>query len=235
MYDKCKLYGSPIIVITAGGKIKEKAEEDDYPILPVPPGFEPRYSAGFMVGYIGAIMASIGHPEFKDRLKECLPSLELYRNYLEIPGSTAHLLAKKYSDCVPVLCTENKYKPVSLRWRAAFNENAKTICFETSLSEFNYFETTPWSSYKGNRMRLIVLTGEDDLSEEGLVKRAVTNIESLGFPFDFVAIGGKTHEERVFRALILGDYLTVYIAEAAGIDPEITPVISELKRRIREN
>jgi len=235
MYDKCKEYESPIIVITAGGKIKEMAQKDGYQILPVPSGFEPRYSAGYMVGYIGAIMASIGHPEFKEKLKDCLPSLENYRNYLEIPGSTAHLLAKKYSDCVPVLCTENKFKPVSLRWRAAFNENAKTICFETSLSEFNYFETTPWASYKGNRMRLIVLTGEDDLFDGGLVKTAVNNIESLGFPFDFIAVGGESHEERLFRALILGDYLTVYIAEAAGIDPEITPVISELKRRIRKN
>ena len=233
MYERCKQYGSPIIAITSGGKLKEMAEKDGYLVLPLPTGFEPRYSAGYMVGYIGAIMASIGHPEFRNRMKECLPSLEQYRNYLEIPGSKAHLLAQKYCDCVPVLCTENKFKPVTLRWRAAFNENAKTICFETSLSEFNYFETTPWASYKGDRMRLIVLAGEDDLADGGLVKRAVQNIESLGFPFDFVAIGGKTHEERLFRALILGDYLTVYIAEAAGIDPEITPVISELKRRIR--
>ena len=233
MYERCKEYGSPIIVITSGGKLKEMGEKDGYTVLSVPSGFEPRYSAGYMIGYLGGIMASIGHPEFRDRMKQCLPSLENFRNYLEIPGSRAHLLAQKYSDCVPVLCTENKFKPVSLRWRAAFNENAKTICFETSHSEFNYFETTPWASYKGKRMRLIVLAGEDDLAGNGLVKRAVKNIESLGFPFDFVAIGGSSHEERLFRALILGDYLTVYIAEAAGIDPEVTPVISELKRRIR--
>ena len=223
------------MVIASGGKLIEMAKMDDYPVLPIPCGFEPRFSAGYTIGYIGAIMAAIGHPEFKKRMKECLPSLENYRNYLEMPGSRAHLLSQKYADCVPVLCTENKFKPVSLRWKAAFNENAKTICFETSLSEFNYFEKTPWASYKGDRMRLIVLAGEDDLADGGLVKRAVQNIESLGFPFDFVAIGGKTHEERLFRALILGDYLTVYIAEAAGIDPEITPVISELKRRIRSN
>ena len=235
MYERCKERNSPIIVITAGGKIKEMAIRDGYPILPVPFGFEPRYSAGFMIGYIGAIMAAIGHPEFKDKMKECLPSLEYYRNYLEMPGSKAYLLSQKYADCVPVLCTENKFKPVSLRWRAAFNENAKTICFETSLSEFSYFEKTPWASYKGNRMRLIILVGENDLEERGLVKTAVNNIQSLGFPFDLVAIGGATHEERLFRALMLGDYLTVYLAETAGIDPEITPVIAELKRRIRAN
>lgn len=233
MYQKAKAAGSHIIVLTSGGKIKPMAEEDGYPVLLVPTGFEPRYSVGYMIGYIAAVFASIGHPEFKDRLKGCMHQLESYRNYLEAPGSIAYLLAQKYRDCVPVICTENKFRAVSLRWKAAFNENAKTICFDTSLSEFNNFEATPWASYKGNRVRLIVLTSENDLVDGGLVKRAIQNIESLGFPFDLVAIGGSTNEEMLFRALILGDYVTVYIAEAAGIDPEVTPVISELKRRIR--
>jgi glucose/mannose-6-phosphate isomerase len=233
MYERVKAAGSPIIVITAGGKIKPMAEADGYPVLLVPTGFEPRYSAGYMIGYIAAIFAKIGYPEFKDRIMACIPSLENYRNYLEAPGSMAQLLAEKYGDCVPVLCTENKFKPVTLRWRAAFNENAKIICFETNLSEFIYAETTPWASYKGKRMRLIVMAGENDLYDGGLVKQAIQNIESLGFPFDLVALAGTSHEERVFRALILGDYLTVNIAEAAGIDPEVTTVISELKRRIR--
>jgi len=235
MYERVKKTGSRIIVLTSGGKIKPIAEKDGFLVLTVPTGFEPRYSVGYMIGYIAAVFAKIGYPEFRDKVAECLPSLENYRNYLEVPGSMAHLLAQKYKDCVPVLCTENKLKPVALRWKAAFNENAKTICFDTSLSEFNYFETTPWASYKGKRMRLIVLTGENDLADGGLVKRAVKNIESLEFPFDLVAIGGTSHEERVFRALILGDYVTVYIAEAAGIDPEVTTVIAELKRRIRED
>ncbi len=233
MYERIKQIGARIVVITAGGKIEAMAKEDGHPVLKVPTGFEPRYSAGYMIGYIAAVLASIGYPEFRNRMVAFLPSLENYRNYLEAPGSLADLLAQKYCDCVPVICCENKFKSVSLRWRAAFNENAKTMCFETSLSEFNAFETTPWASYKGNRMRLIVLCGEDDLASGGLVKRAVQNIESLGFQFDLVAIAGTTHEERLFRALILGDYVTIYIAEAAGIDPEITTVISELKKRIR--
>ena len=233
MYEKVMSKGSTVIVITAGGKIKDIAEKDGIPVLMVPTGFQPRYSAGFMIGYIAAIMASAGYPEFKNRLKNCLGSLEMYRNYLEAPGSLAYLLADKYKGYIPVVCTENKFKAVSLRWKAAFNENAKTICFDTALSEFSYFEANPWSEYKGKKLRLIVLTGENDLSEGGPVKTAVNNIVSLSFPFDLVAIGGTTHEERLFRALILGDYVTVYMAEAAGIDPETTPVITELKKRIR--
>ncbi len=234
MYTKVKTTGSTMVVITSGGKIKEMADRDGIPTLMVPSGFQPRYSAGFMVGYIGAIMSAAGHPEFSERMKGCLRSLEAYRNYLESPGSLAYILADKYKGHVPVVCTENKFKSVSLRWKAAFNENAKTICFDTALSEFSYCEANPWSEYKGKKLRLIVLTGEDDLVEGGPVKTAVNNIKSLGFPFDLVAIGGTTHEERLFRALILGDYLTVYMAEQAGIDAELTPVISELKNRLRK-
>jgi glucose/mannose-6-phosphate isomerase len=233
MYNKVKATGAVMVVITSGGKIKGIAEKDGIPVLTVPTGFQPRYSAGFMIGYIAAIMSSIGLPEFKNRLKGCLASLENYRNYLESPGSLAYLLADKYKGSVPVICTESKYKCVSLRWKAAFNENAKTICFDTALSEFRYCEQNPWAEYKGKNLRLIVLTGENDLAAGGPVNNAVKNIESLEFPFDLVAVAGSSHEERVFRALILGDYVTVYMAEAAGIDPETTPVITELKKRIR--
>ena len=233
MYNKVIKTEATVVVITAGGKIKDIAEKDGIPVLMVPTGFQPRYSAGFMIGYIAAVMASVGYTEFKNRLKGCIGSLETYRNYLEAPGSLAYLLADKYKGCIPVVCTENKFKAVSLRWKAAFNENAKTICFDTALSEFSYFEANPWSEYKGKKLRLIVLTGENDLADGGPVKTAVKNIESLGFPFDLVAIAGTTHEERLFRALILGDYVTVYMAEAARIDPELTPVITELKKRIR--
>ncbi len=233
MYEKAKAAGSKVVVLTSGGKIKAMAEKDGFLVLEVPTGFEPRYSAGYMIGYIAAVLASIGQPEFRERIRNILPYLESYRNYLEAPGSIAHLLANEYCDCVPVICTMNKFKSVALRWKAAFNENAKTICFDTPLSEFNNFETTPWASYKGKRMRLIILTDEEDMAEGGLVKRALQNIESLGFPFDLVAIRGMTNEEKLFRGLILGDFVTVYIAQAAGIDPEVTPVITELKRRIR--
>jgi hypothetical protein len=112
------------------------------------------------------------------------------------------------------------------------NENSKIICFSTALSEFNYCEANPWSKYRGNRMNLVVLVGEDDLADGSAVKNAVKNIETLGFPFELVAISGATHEERVFRALLLGDYLSVFIADLKRIDAADVGVITELKRRI---
>jgi len=231
-YDKVSKTGARIIVLTSGGKLLERAKANGNAYLLIPTGFQPRYSIGYMIGYIAAIMDAIGYPEFKHRIDACIPSLEAYRNYLEAPGSLAHLLAAEYKDCIPVMCVENKFRSVSLRWKAQFNENSKMIAFDTALSEFNYCEANPWSNYKGRKMRLIVLTGEDDLAEGGAVKRAVQNIEALEFPFDLVALGGTCHEERLFRALILGDYVSVYMAELTGIDAENVFAITELKNRL---
>ena len=233
MYHRAKAQKAPIVIITAGGKLKEIAEQDKCPIMLLPQGLQPRFSIGYMIGYIAAVMSAVGFPEFSRRIMSILDSLRNYRNFLEAPGSVAYLLADKYKDCMPVVCTENKFKSVSLRWKGQFNENSKLIAFNSALSEFNYCEANPWSKYKGNKMRLIVLVGENDLSEGGVVKRAVKNIETLRFPFDLVAVSGSSHEERVFRALILGDYVSVYIAEMRGIDASDISVITELKNRIR--
>ena len=235
MYDRAKAVKAPIVVITAGGKLEEYANRDGYPIMLLPKGLQPRFSVGYMIGYIGAAMASVGYPQFVERTLPCIHSVKAYRNYLESPGSIAYLLADKYKDRVPVICTENKLKSVSLRWKGQFNENAKLISFSTALSEFNYCEANPWSKYKGNRMSLIVLTEEEDLADGGKVRNAIKNIETLKFPFDLVAVGGVSREERILRALILGDFISVYIADMRNIDPADVSVITELKRRIRSN
>ncbi len=234
MYNRAKVQKAPVVIITAGGKLKEIAERDNCPIMLLPQGLQPRFSIGYMIGYIAAVMSAVGYTEFSGRILSILDSLRNYRNYLEAPGSVAYLLADKYKECVPVVCTENKFKSVSLRWKGQFNENSKLIAFNSALSEFNYCEANPWSRYKGNKMRLIVLVGENDLSDGGMVKRQVKNIETLRFPFDLVAVSGSSHEERVFRALILGDYVSVYIAEMRGIDASDISVITELKNRIRD-
>ncbi len=232
MYNRARDAGSPIVVIVSGGRIEEMAERDGYLALKIPTGLQPRFSIGYMIGYICAIMGRIGYPQFRERLEPILGSLRNYRNYLEAPGSLSHLLANKLRYTVPVICTENKFRSVSLRWKGQMNENSKIICFSTALSEFNYCEANPWSKYRGNRMNLVVLVGEDDLADGSAVKNAVKNIETLGFPFELVAISGATHEERVFRALLLGDYLSVFIADLKRIDAADVGVITELKRRI---
>ena len=233
MYEQAKKAGSPIIVITSGGKIEKMAESDGYTVLRVPTGYQPRYSSGYMIGYLASIITAAGYPSFSNNLKSCLDSLKAYRNYMEVQGSLAYLLADKYKDCVPVICTENKFKCIALRWKSQFNENSKVICFDSAISDLTNFELKPWSNYNGKKLRLILIAGESDMAEGGLIKRAVANIEKIGFPFDLIAVGGTTLEETLFRAWILGDYVTVYMAEHFGIDPEITTVISKLKKRIR--
>ena len=233
MYKSAKAAGSPIIVITSGGKVEGMAESDGYTVLKVPTGYQPRYSSGYMIGYLAAIISAAGYTMFSNNLKACLGSLKAYRNYMEVQGSLAYLLADKYKDCVPVICTESKFKCIALRWKSQFNENSKTICFDSALSELDSFELKPWTNYKGKKLRLILIAGESDMADGSLLKRAANNIESIGFPFDLIAVGGTTKEETLFRAWILGDYVTVYMAEHFGIDPEITTVISKLKKRIR--
>jgi glucose/mannose-6-phosphate isomerase len=233
MYNRAKAAGSPIIVLTSGGKVEQMAADDGYLVLKIPTGFQPRYSSGYMIGYCAAILSALGYPQFSENVRECLPRLRNYRNYLETQGSLAYLLAEKYKDNVIVICTESMYRPVAYRWKSEFNENAKTICFDSALSELDNFETEPWASYKGGKLRIILIAGERDMADDSLLRRAVANLEDLRLPFDLVAVVGMTHEERLLRAWMLGDYVTVYIAEIFDIDPEITTVISELKNRIR--
>jgi hypothetical protein len=45
---------------------------------------------------------------------------------------------------------------------------------------------------------------------------------------------GETDVENLFRAIILGDYISMYMAEIRGIDAGIVPPIVRLKQLLNE-
>lgn len=233
MYKRAMDRGAKMVVITSGGKLMELARSNNIPLFLIPKGFEPRYTAGFMIGHLASILKSLGYCELSRDIMDCIGRLRNYRNSLEAPGSLPRTIADGFSGYVFVLCTHRKYKSIALRWKAQFNENSKMIAFDTDLSQLSSLKGRSWTNYKGNTLKLLVIAGEEDFSDGGLIPNVLDSFDNTGLSFQVIALYGETYVERILRAIILGDYITVLIAEQKRIDPEVTTVISELKRRIR--
>lgn len=75
---------------------------------------------------------------------------------------------------------------------------------------------------------LILLIGSDDemCSSTFYLEEASATLAESESPLQIIRIGGKSTLENMFRAIILGDYMSIYMAEMRGIDAaEVRPVM----------
>lgn len=228
MYESARSRGCTVVAITSGGRLRELAERDGNSVMLLPEGLHPRHSIGYMIGYTLALMTAAGCTDVSDKIREIIPSLRRYRDSLEQEGSLAWELARHYLDHVPVVCSDSRLKSVVLRWKTQFNENSKYVAFCGPIPEFNYCGLDSWLHSARDNYALTILVSHDDEIPgcDSSVSEAIGRLRGAGVPFREVVLGGSTSMEDMFRAIMLGDYTSIYMAEIRGIDSaEVKPVM----------
>lgn len=223
MYHRAMMKGCTVVVLTSGGKLMEMAVRDGAHIMTLPEGLHPRHSIGYMIGYTLAIMKAAGCPDMSDAIRDILPSLRDYRSMLEGELSIARTLAAEYLDHVPVICSDSRMRSVVFRWKTQFNENSKYVAFCNQLPEFIHCGADSWAGVPDDNFSLTILRACGD---DPSVDRAIDTLSDSGAVFRVIDLGGASEMEDMFRAIMLGDYISIYMAEMRGIDSaEVKPVM----------
>lgn len=235
MYRQAVSKGCRIVVITSGGILGDLAKENGDHAVMLPKGMQPRHAIGFMIGYTLSIIHAAGGPDFKDRICEVLPSLREYRSQIsEGDGCLAKEIARHFTGKVPVICSDASMKSVAFRWKTQINENSKFVAFCDYAPMFNEHGLSQWIASDRTDYALLVLVGCDDAMCDGTqyVEDIVSETRESAVPAREVRLGGSSTLENMFRAIILGDYVSMYMAQARGIDPaEVRPVM-QLKAKL---
>ena len=230
MYHRSMMKGCTVVVLTSGGKLLDMATRDGAHIMTLPEGLHPRHSIGYMIGYTLAIMKAAGCPDMSDSIHSILPSLRDYRSMLEGPMSIARTLASEYLDHVPVICSDSSMRSVVFRWKTQFNENSKYVAFCNQIPEFVYCGLESWKGSDDCNMALTVLKAYGD---DPSVDRTIASLSDSGTVFRVIDLGGSSEMEDMFRAIMLGDYTSIYMADMRGIDSaEVKPVML-MKERLK--
>lgn len=231
MYEQVKARGCRVVALTSGGRLRELASEGGDVLIPLPVDMHPRHAIGYMIGYTLAVIRSAGGPDLSGRIRSFIPALRAYRDEHAIPdGSTAHQLADAYEGKVPVICSDVRMQSVAFRWKTQVNENSKFVAFCESVPPFDGAGHVPWESTERDDYLLTVLLGAGD--EESPLESMAEGLVASGSPVRIVRLGGSSPLESMFRAIILGDYMSLYMAERRGIDPaEVRPVM-QLKAKL---
>ena len=223
------------VVITAGGILERLAKEHGDPLIMLPNNLHPRHSIGYMIGYIFGIIRATGSIGEQNDILESIGPLRSYRESLEDrENGPAIKLAKGFIRKIPVICSYSRTQSVVFRWKTQFNENSKYVAFCSTITEFVYSDLRGWLNGRRPNYSLTIIVDDDkSVTENMYISNLVNYLDENSVNYNLVVLGGSSPVENMFRSLMLGDYISMYMAEMQGVDPSGVPPITLLKSKLK--
>ncbi len=231
MYREARIRGCSLVIVTSGGELRAVTEADGYHLVLLPEGLHPRHAIGYMIGFTLAVLRFAGCPDISYHIRGFVPSLREFRDTRAVPERCeARKLAGNLIGKVPVVCSDSSMASVAFRWKTQLNENSKMVAFCESFPLFGASALNGWLNDVHQNYELVFLMGDDPRYKK--LRDAAEAAKRAGCGVTVVELGGRTQLEDMFRAIILGDYVSVYIANLRGIDPAEVPPVIQMKAKL---
>jgi glucose/mannose-6-phosphate isomerase len=243
-YSQAKEKGARIIALTNGGKLKEMADQDGFPVILVPGGISPRAATGYLLIPILTALESVGLiGDISDEISDLLKTLKELREQLDfslpVQRNIAKQIAQKLFGRIPVIwAASGNTEVVATRWKGQINENAKAPAYWNMFPELNHNEIVGFEEPKEilEQIEIIILRDSNDhprvqqrmeISQQ-IIKDVVSNITEVWSL-------GEGRLSRLFSLTYIGDYVSVYLATLYNIDPTPVKNIDFLKNKLAQS
>ena len=123
--------------------------------------------------------------------------------------------------------------PAARRWANQFNENTKQFAFAAEIPEANHNLMEAWADGDGGLGAVFLLDRDQTDRERQRMELTAEAIERTGASVFSVETRGETPSDRLLWAVMLGDLVSVNLAEQRGVDPLPVNQIVDLKNRLR--
>ena len=220
------------LVLTTGGKLKSLAENEDIPVFIIDYKAPPR--AAFPHSFIPlvGIFQKLGLLGDKSTdLQGALQTLDkLSKDLVEtrpVASNPAKQLARKLYGQVAIIYGAEILSEVAQRWKTQFNENSKAWAFYEVFPELNHNGVVGYQFPSEIKEKMFVLLLRSSLLHPRILLRYEATVNLLaeaGIKHQFLEAEGSTILAQVMSLILLGDYVSFYLAILNEIDP--SPVVS---------
>jgi glucose/mannose-6-phosphate isomerase len=230
--------GAERVALTTGGSLAAAARAEGVPVIGVPAGMQPRAAVAYMlVGALECAALAEAAPSLRPEVEAASgPLRRLAAEWGPDAPEDAlpKLLARRLLGHLPVIYGAAATAPVAFRWKTQINENAKLPAFSAELPEADHNELNAWEGAPGLAPLAAVFL--DDSGADAALRRRVAltadEIAAFASALEEVPSFGTTPVERVAAAVMLGDFLSVYLAVLRGVDPTPVEAIERFKRAL---
>ena len=233
--------GASLVAVTTGGELGSMAEEWGAPVVPVPTTIpQPRAALGAMAVPPLVVLEDIGlFPGASQWVALAVDQLARRRDQLVRPGSLAEDISSRIGRTIPLVHGAQALgAAATLRWKAQVNENAKSPAFAAVYPELCHNEIAGWGQHGDVTRQVMTLVNlRHDTEHPQVVRRFELVSEVLReVVADVVEVRaqGEGDLAQLLDLVLVGDFVSLYLAAQQGVDPGPVPVLDQLKRGLRE-
>jgi glucose/mannose-6-phosphate isomerase len=218
--------GARRLVASTGGELADGAREGGVPVIGLPGILPaPRTAVAYMLVCATEVAAVVGvAPRIHTEIDAAAAFLEQESGNLR---KRAEEIVARLGDTITVVTGADLTAPVARRWKTQINENAELPAFFSELPEADHNELCGWA---GGKLSTVMLEDRDQHPRERRrFELSAELIESSGAEAVRIETEGETRIARLLWATMLGDLVSLRIAEARGVDPLPVTAIEGLK------
>ncbi len=228
-FEAAEVLGARRLVHSTGGKLVEAAREAGVPVVAPPGIYQPRVAVAYMFAIAAEASALAGAaPRIHTEIDAAAAFLERSSEALQ---ARAREIADRLDGAAPaVFHGADLTAPVANRWKTQINENAKLPAFHAELPEADHNEVCGWTGEAAARMAAVFLEDCDQHPRERRRFELTAEIAAEGAATVLrLETEGETRVERLLWATLLGDLVSLEVADRLGVDPEKIEALDRVK------
>jgi glucose/mannose-6-phosphate isomerase len=233
--------GARMIVVTGGGELGHLATGWGAPVVSVPTDIpQPRAAIGAVALPPLVVLEEIGlFRGGRYWTDAAIAQLKRRRDQLAGAGeaSPAADVARRIGATIPLIHGGGALgAAAALRWKTQVNENAKAPAFWASQPELCHNEVCGWGQHGDVTRQVVTAVSLRHDGEHPQVGRRFELVDELmrEVVHDVVEVRAEGDGDlaQLFDLVLFGDYVSLWMAVLAGVDPGPVPVLVDLKREL---
>ena len=236
--------GAHMVVIAGGGQLADLAVTWSATRIPVPSEIpQPRAALGAMAMPALVALDHVGlYRGGRTWIDLAIDQLKQRRDELERGGdsSAAADVARRIGRTMPLIHGGGALGGAAAqRWKTQINENAKSPAWWSVQPELGHNEICGWGLNGDVTRQLITAVALRHDAEHPQVDRRFSLVAEImrEVVADVIEVhaAGDGDLAQLFDLIIFGDYVSLWMAAEAGVDPGPVPILGQLKQALAGN
>lgn len=220
-------------VISSGGKLLSSAKKYEKAYIKIPSGLQPRNAFGYLTQAVCRFIDFNENIDFTSKIE----GLTNENVEGELVSIAKNLVKEIQGKACLIYAGTPMTKLAATRWKTQINENAKSIAFTGDIPEVHHNEILSWESnpqFSMDNYHLVLL--RDTFNEHKQISKRFAHTERLlekKVSCSHIHSPSEDVFEGLMHLILLGDLVSIYLAQEKGIDTMNIDTIEELKKLLK--
>ncbi|MDQ1402999.1 MAG: glucose/mannose-6-phosphate isomerase [Actinomycetota bacterium] len=237
--SEAAVQGAHVIAVCGGGELARLAKGWGSAVIPVPDTIpQPRAALGAMSIPPLVVLEEIGlFTGATQWIDLAIGQLQRRRDRLVRDNNDAQAIARRIGRTIPLIHGGGLLgSAAAMRWKTQVNENAKSPAFWAAQPELCHNEIVGWGQHGDATRQLITAVMLRHDHEHPQVSRRFDIVAEI--MSEVVASIEQVHAEgegelaQLLDLILVGDFVSLYLADQEGLDPGPVPLLGEIKDKL---